>query len=231
MTHILYIEASPRKRRSASIEIAQAALAAHRNMDASVTIDTLDLWSTELPDFDGPLLEAKHAGLAGTPLTRDQAAAWAQIRALGARFLAADTLVLAVPLWNFSVPYRLKHLIDVVSQKDVLFTFDGSGFAGLLQGRKALLICARGLDYSPSADTPAATYDFQKPYLETWLRFIGISDIATVVAEKTLFGVEIDNTARASACAEAVEAVNGFARPPSGATGGLDAKARTEPAL
>lgn len=210
MTHILYIEASPRKRRSASIEIAQAALAAHRNNDASVTIDTLDLWSTELPHFDGPLLEAKYTGLAGTPMTTDQAAAWSQIRALAARFLAADALVLAVPLWNFSVPYKLKHLIDVVSQKDVLFTFDERGFAGLLQGRKALLICARGLDYSPTADTPAGTYDFQKPYVETWLRFIGITDIATVVAEKTLFGAEIDNAARASACAEAVEALNRF---------------------
>ena len=133
--------------------------------------------------------------------------AWEQIRALAARFLAADVLVLAVPLWNFSVPYKLKHLIDVVSQKDVLFTFDERGFGGLLPGRKALLICARGLDYSPDALTPAGSYDFQKPYVETWLRFIGITAIWTVVVEKTLFGPEIDAAARELARAQSAVAV------------------------
>jgi len=207
MTHILYIEASPRKQRSASIEIAREALAAWQAADGAVTIDELDLWSTELPEFDGPIMEAKYAGLVGRALTADQAAAWEQIRALAARFLAADVLVLAVPLWNFSVPYKLKHLIDVVSQKDVLFTFDERGFGGLLPGRKALLICARGLDYSPDALTPAGSYDFQKPYVETWLRFIGITAIWTVVVEKTLFGPEIDAAARELARAQTVAAV------------------------
>jgi FMN-dependent NADH-azoreductase len=196
MAHILYIEASPRKERSASIEIAQAALAAWQAADGSLTVDTLDVWSEELPEFDGEALEAKYAGIAGRLLTKSQSAAWAEIRAIAARFVAADMLLLAVPLWNFSVPYKLKHLIDVVSQKDLLFTLGERGFGGLLRGRTALLICARGLDYGPSAGTPAGSYDFQKPYLETWLRFIGISEIRTVVVEKTLFGPEVDRAAR-----------------------------------
>jgi FMN-dependent NADH-azoreductase len=88
----------------------------------------------------------------------------------------------------------------------LLFSFDERGFGGLLRGRTALLICARGLDYSPSAYTPAGTYDFQKPYLETWLRFIGISNITTVTVEKTLFGPEVDDAARAAAKVYAAEA-------------------------
>jgi FMN-dependent NADH-azoreductase len=212
MTHILYIEASPRKKRGASIEIARATLSAWQATDNSVTVDELDVWSTDLPEFDGPIMEAKYAGLAGSPLTAEQAVAWAKIRALAARFLAADVLVLAVPLWNFSVPYKLKHLIDVVSQKDVLFTFDERGFGGLLQGRKALLICARGLDYSPGALTPAGSYDFQKPYVETWLRFIGITDIRTVVVEKTLFGQEVDTAAREAAREQSAAAMREMLR-------------------
>ena len=155
MTHILYIEASPRKSRSASIEVARAALDAWRTETRDLTIDTLDVWATDLPEFDGPAMEAKYAGLSGTALTADQAVAWDGIRTIAARFLAADAIVLAVPLWNFSIPYRLKHLIDLVTQKDVLFSFDETGFGGLLRGRKALVVCARGLDYSPSAGTPA----------------------------------------------------------------------------
>ena len=76
----------------------------------------------------------------------------------------SDELALAVPLWNFSIPYKLKNLIDVISQRGHAVWFDERGFGGLLHGRKALLICARGLDYAPSAATPARTYDFQKPY-------------------------------------------------------------------
>jgi FMN-dependent NADH-azoreductase len=195
LAHLLYIEGSPRKARSASIEVAAAALAAWRAADSTLTVDTLDVWSEELPDLD-------------CPLTEEQASAWSSIRKLAARFHAADALVLAAPLWNFGVPYRLKHLIDVVSQKDLLFSFDERGFGGLLRGRTALLICARGLDYSPSAYTPAGTYDFQKPYLETWLRFIGISNIETVIVEKTLFGPEADGASRAAAKAYAAEAVH-----------------------
>jgi FMN-dependent NADH-azoreductase len=206
LAHVLYIEGSPRKHRSASVELARAALSAWRAIDPPLTVDTLDVWSTQMPEFDGPAMEAKYAGLSGTPLTSEQEVAWSSIRMLTTRFRAADALVLAVPLWNFNIPYKLKQLIDVVSQKDLLFTFDQHGFGGLMRGKRALLFCARGLDYSPSADTPADTYDFQKPYMETWLRFIGITDIQTVVCEKTLFGPEVDGRARTAAKAEAEEA-------------------------
>src|SRR5437868_3853170 len=108
MTRILYVEASPRKNRSASIEVAHAALAAWSDLDPDLSVDVLDVWSTDLPEFNGPIMTAKYDGLAGTPLTREQAEAWAQISAIAARFLAADVILLAVPLWNFSIPYKLK---------------------------------------------------------------------------------------------------------------------------
>jgi FMN-dependent NADH-azoreductase len=121
LAHLLYIEGSPRKQRSASIEVARTAIAAWRDTVANPTVDTIDVWSPDLalPEFDGPALEAKYAGIAGTPLTAEQEAAWSALRALSARFHAADVLLIAAPLWNFSIPYRLKHLIDAVTQKDL----------------------------------------------------------------------------------------------------------------
>jgi FMN-dependent NADH-azoreductase len=211
VTHILYIEASPRKRHSASIEVARNAIAAWRESDPTIIVDTLDVWSTSLPEFDGAAMQAKYAGLSGESLTTEQARAWEQIRALAARFSAADVLIIAAPLWNFSIPYKLKHLIDVVTQKDVLFTFDERGFKGLLVDHKALLICARGLDYNASAMTPAVIYDFQKPYLEMWLRFVGIQTVATILVEKTLAGAAIDRAARDSASREALGVVRRWA--------------------
>jgi FMN-dependent NADH-azoreductase len=69
----------------------------------------------------------------------------------------------------------------------VLFTFDGTGFAGKLAGKKAAVVYARGLDYSsPGSFTPAREYDLQRPYVETWLKFVGVTDVQGILVEKTL---------------------------------------------
>jgi FMN-dependent NADH-azoreductase len=200
MGKLLYVEASPRKDRSASIEVSRAFLDAYRTAHPDEPIETLDVWSLELPAFDNHALMAKYAGLSGTALTTEQAKAWDEIRRLAAPFLAADKLLFAIPLWNFGIPYRLKHLIDVISQKDVLFRFDENGFSGLMKARKAAVVYARGLDYfSESSITPAAAYDFQRPYMEMWLRFIGVTEISAVVVEKTLLGPAVDIQSRTEA--------------------------------
>jgi FMN-dependent NADH-azoreductase len=163
-------------------------------------VETLDIWGVDLPSFNGEALAAKYAGLSGVSLTAEQEAVWNRIRNLAAPFLAANKLLFAVPLWNFGIPYRLKHLIDLISQKDILFSFDGNGFRGLLRARKAAVVYARGLDYlSAASSTPAMSYDFQKPYMETWLRLIGITDISDIIVEKTLFGAEMDMEGRMKA--------------------------------
>ena len=200
MPMLLYIEASPRKDRSASIEVSRAFLEAYRAANPHDEIETLDIWASELPSFNGEALAAKYAGLNGTPLTTEQKTVWGDIRRLAAPFLAADKLLFAVPLWNFGIPYRLKQLIDLISQNDILFSADSNGFQGLLKARKAMVVYARGLDYlSAASATPAATYDFQKPYMEMWLRFIGVTEISDIIVEKTLFGPALDVESRTKA--------------------------------
>jgi FMN-dependent NADH-azoreductase len=205
MAQLLYIEASPRKKRSASIEVSRAFLEAYRATHPDDQIEKVDIWDSDLPSFDEDALAAKYAGLSGEPLTPEQEKAWNGIRRLAAPFLDADKLLFAIPLWNFGIPYRLKQLIDLISQKDILFSFDDSGFEGLLKARKALVVYARGLDYlSKTSSTPAAAYDFQKPYMEMWLRFVGVTEISSIVVEKTLFGATVDNEGRDQAKQEAV---------------------------
>ncbi|KVO81664.1 FMN-dependent NADH-azoreductase [Burkholderia ubonensis] len=200
MARLLYIECSPRKCDSASIDICRAFLDAYREAHPADTVDTLDVWNLALPEFDGDAMAAKYAGLSGAALTPAQASAWARIEALAAPFHAADKLLFGIPLWNFGIPYKLKHLIDVISQKDVLFTFDGTGFAGKLAGRKAAVVYARGLDYaSPGSFTPAREYDLQRPYVETWLKFVGVTDVQGIVVEKTLLGDDGRTGRRAAA--------------------------------
>jgi FMN-dependent NADH-azoreductase len=210
MAQLLYIEASPRKTRSASIEVAHAFLEAYRRAHPADRITTLDLWQLALPEFDGDALEAKYAGIAGSERTSAQAAAWARITELARPLREADKLVFSLPMWNFGIPYKLKHYIDVVSQKDLLFTFDERGLNGLLGGKKALAIYARGVDFAPGSATPAAGWDLQAGYMDLWFRFTGITDVTSLRVEKTLYGPDADRAARDAACVEATALASDF---------------------
>jgi FMN-dependent NADH-azoreductase len=203
--HLLHVIGSPRKR-SASHQVANAFVEAWTKKHADASIDELDVWSVDLPAFDGPVIEAKYAGLEGRSLDAEQAAAWQTVRALADRFRQADVILFSVPMWNFGIPYRLKHLIDVISQKDVLFTFDENGLNGTLGGRKVVTIAARGVQLGP--DFPPDSYDFQTTYMAMWARMVGITDIHTISVEKTLFGPEADTESREAASAQARELAN-----------------------
>lgn len=194
MTVLLHVECSPRKQRSASLEIARQFIARYQQNAPDTEVLTLDLWSLDLPEFDGPVMDAKYAGLSGTPLTEEQETAWAALKSLAAHLHKADVLVFSVPLWNFAVPYKLKHFIDVVSQKDVLFEFSPEhGLRGLLHNKTAVNVYARGMDFSEPAAQPM---DFQKPYMDAWLGFIGITDVHSLFVEKTILGPEVDLASR-----------------------------------
>jgi FMN-dependent NADH-azoreductase len=199
---LLHIEASPRKQRSASRQVALAFIDAWQRHHPASTIDTLDVWSTALPAFDGAALDAKYAGLSGRSRTPEEEQVWKDIEALAARFHQADVLLFSVPMWNFGIPYRLKHLIDAISQKDVLFSFDERGLIGMLAGRKAVTVAARGA--SLGGAFPEIDYDYQAAYMAMWYRMVGITDIHTVTVDKTLMGEQADTVSREQACKDAV---------------------------
>lgn len=185
MTRLLYIEASPRGGRSASSLAARRFLDEFTMADPAAEIDHLDLWATDLPRFDGPVLDAKYAILNKQAHGAAEAAAWAAVVAAVDRLKAADLLLLAVPMWNFSVPYVLKHWIDIVTQPTLTFSFSPeAGYRGLVQGKRVAVLYASGGNYRPGSDNPRP--DLQSPFVETWLRFIGITDIATATVSPTL---------------------------------------------
>jgi FMN-dependent NADH-azoreductase len=199
---LLHVIGSPRHR-SASHQVARAFIEAWKTKHPDAIVDELSVWDTDLPAFDGPVLEAKYAGIEGRALDEHQAAAWRTVQALADRFRQADVILFSVPMWNFGIPYRLKHLIDVISQKDVLFTFDENGLNGLLGGRTVVTVAARGVQLG--ADFPADQYNFQSTYMTMWAHMVGIADVHTVEVEKTLFGPEQDVASREAASEHARE--------------------------
>ncbi|MFJ5236988.1 NAD(P)H-dependent oxidoreductase [Pseudomonas neuropathica] len=108
--------------------------------------------------------------------------------------------MLASPVPRRARPYKLKHFIDLVSQKDILFSFDPQhGLQGLLKNKTAVDAYACGMDFSAQSATPAERFDFQKPYVAAWLDFIGISDVHELRVEKTILGEDVDRESRLAA--------------------------------
>ena len=116
--NILNIVTSPRKEQSASTAVVNAFLSEYREHVRDVTIDGLDIWQEQLPEFDAEAIDAKYKGVSGETMTPVETATWEKIRELASRFQRADRIVLGVPMWNFSVPYKLKQLIDLSCQRN-----------------------------------------------------------------------------------------------------------------
>jgi FMN-dependent NADH-azoreductase len=185
MSKLLYIEASPRKSRSKSIDVSQVFLSELQKVHPSVEVDKMDLWATKLPPFDGDTVDAKYSILNGQQHTPDQAAAWKQVEAVIDRFKSADWYLFSLPMWNFGIPYVLKHLIDVIVQPGLTFSFSPTeGYKGLVTNKKGLVVYARGGAYGPG--TGMEGYDLQSKTLSGILGFIGITDVTTILIEPTL---------------------------------------------
>jgi len=186
MAKLLHIEASPRKQRSHSITVAEEFLSAYKVKNPSTEIETLDIWRMDLPQFDGAALEAKYAVIGGDNPSNEQEKAWGEIQKLFAQFNNADIYLISVPMWNFGIPYRLKQYIDVITQPGMAWSYSPEeSYKGLLQNKRAVVVYSSGDSYAQGTGFEA--YDLQKPYLNLWLNFIGITDITTLNVEATLF--------------------------------------------
>ncbi|EIO9262344.1 FMN-dependent NADH-azoreductase [Vibrio alginolyticus] len=95
---------------------------------------------------------------------------------------AADTLVIAVPMYNFTIPTQLKNWIDLIARAGVTFKYTENGVQGLIEGKKAIVVTTRGGIHK---DSPT---DNVTPYLRTVLGFVGITDVEFVYAEALNMG-------------------------------------------
>ncbi|WP_404309809.1 FMN-dependent NADH-azoreductase [Neorhodopirellula lusitana] len=184
MSKLLYIESSPRKARSKSIAVAKTFLDEHKATHAADEIVTLDLWDTQLPEFDGFTIEAKYQVLNGQEFSAEQQLAWQTVVDICNEFKSADKYVISLPMWNFGIPYKLKHYIDVIAQPGQTFRFDpATGYSGLVTGKPVTVIYARGGAYGSES---AKGMDLQKGYMDLLLGFIGFTDVNSILVEPTL---------------------------------------------
>jgi FMN-dependent NADH-azoreductase len=179
---LLEIQSSPRGESSDSITLTKSFIEACKSDNASIVADTLNVWHERLPEFDYEAIGAKYKAVKHGTMTEAESKVWERIQLLIRRFQNADRIVIGTPMWNFGLPYKLKQLIDLVAQRNYLFTYDGRQYGPLLNIEKAIVVYTRGSRYLQGTPIPPS-FDHQAPYLDFWLRLIGVRDLRSVMVD------------------------------------------------
>jgi FMN-dependent NADH-azoreductase len=96
---------------------------------------TRDLAKTPLPMITDEWTAAAYTD--PSKLTLEQSEALAISDTLIAELFAADTIVIGVPMYNFSLPWPLKAWIDQIVRSGKTFAYGATGREGLLTGKKS----------------------------------------------------------------------------------------------
>ena len=175
MSNVLIIESSARQQGSFSRQLTRQFISQWQAARPADHVTVRDLALNPVPHLDANLLggwmkpEAQRSA--------DEQASLNRSDELTDEVLGADVLVLAAPMYNFAIPSTLKAWLDHVLRAGVTFKYTETGPQGLLTGKKAYVLTARGGLYAGS------TSDHQEPYLRQVLAFIGIHDVTFIHAE------------------------------------------------
>jgi FMN-dependent NADH-azoreductase len=206
--NVLHIQSSPRGENSNSIALTKAFIAASRKVLPAINEDVLNIWNENLPEFDAASIGAKYKAIKHEPMTEAESQTWNRILELIGRFQRADRIVLGLPMWNFSIPYKLKQLIDLTAQRNYLFTYDGKEYRPSLNIAKALVVYTRGSEYREDTPIPPS-FDHQAPYIDFWLRMIGVREIQSVVVDNAWNKSDAESAASMAAAKQSVERIAG----------------------
>lgn len=197
MPKLFHLNCSPRAE-SESAAGARVFLDGFRKARPGWDIDVMNLWREHLPEFEGYVLEAKYARMDGRAFTDSQRDAFAVAERIAIRLALADRVLVSTPMWNFSIPYKLKQWFDVIVQPGLTFRFDpATGYQPLLKDRPTIVIIASGGDFVTGMNRGRT--DMATPYLREALRFIGVSNVRFVPIGPTTGPVEPIRAARESA--------------------------------
>ena len=136
--------------------------------------------------------------LVAQPLDHLTMGAFADSRVLD-EFLAADTVVIGAPMYNFTLPTQLKAWLDRILVAGRTFRYTATGPEGLAGGKRVIVGLSRGGFYD--ADSPAAPLEHLKTYLAGVFGFIGITP-EFVHADGIAVGLEQRQAAIANGLAE-----------------------------
>jgi FMN-dependent NADH-azoreductase len=181
---LLHVDSSILGSNSASRQLTAEVVEAERRRVAGLKVVYRDLAAEPLGHISGGHLRAAQGADGELPPELQRDVALGQIAL--AEFLASDIVVIGAPMYNFTIPSQLKSWIDRITVAGQTFRYGPQGVEGLAGGKKVVIVSTRGGVYGAAA--PGAFLDHQEPYLQSLLRFLGITDITVVRAEGLAMG-------------------------------------------
>lgn len=174
MTHLLHLDSSFRSEGSRSRRLSAHFAQRWQAVHPDGTVTYRDLAADPTPHLD----EAGFTAASTPPeeRTSEQNASFKLNEELIDELLAADTVLIALPLYNFSVPSTFKAWFDRIVSVDRTI--------GKLGDKKVVVVTARGGGYAPG--TPREGWDHREPWLRHALTTLGVTDVTFVHCELTL---------------------------------------------
>jgi len=179
MSSVLFVKANDRQG-AVSLRLYEAFLKSYQETHPSDTVTELDLFNTELPYYDNTTITALYKQGQGIALSNEEQRAAETVGKYLDQFLAADKVVIAFPLWNFTIPAQLVTYLSYLAQAGKTFKYTAEGPVGLAGDKKVVLLNARGGIYS---EGPMAGHEMAVNYVKNMLGFWGITNVETVVVE------------------------------------------------
>ena len=172
---ILELNSSGRQDGSITRQLSAELIAALEDRHGAIDITRRDL-AAGVPFVNGAWIEANFTPDEERTTKHEETLAYSN--ELVEELKNADTLVIGVPVYNFSIAATLKAWIDMIARARLTFQYTDNGPVGLLEGKKAYLVVATG-------GVPVGSpMDFATPYLRHALSFVGITDVEIVAADR-----------------------------------------------
>lgn len=195
---LLHIDSSILGDNSASRQLSGEVVKTWQAAESGVVVTYRDLAADAISHFSATTLVA-----AGTAAELRNAAqqheADLSAQAL-AEFIAADAVVIAAPMYNFTIPTQLKAWIDRIAVAGQTFRYTEAGPEGLCGGKKVVIVSTAGGLHAGQATGVA-----HEDYLKVLFGFLGITDIEFVRAHGLAYGDEVRTKAMSDAQAHISE--------------------------
>lgn len=189
---LLHIDSSILGDNSASRQLSREVVEAWKAAEPGITVTYRDLAADAISHFSAQTLIA-----AGTSAELRDAALKHEAdlsASTMAEFLAADAVVIAAPMYNFSIPTQLKAWIDRIAVAGQTFRYTEAGPEGLCGDKKLVIVSTAG---GLHAGQPSGVG--HEEYLKLMFGFLGITDIEFVRAEGLAYGDDMRTKAMSEA--------------------------------
>lgn len=174
-TRVLAVNASGRSAASVTRQLSRDLIAALDDRYGNVDVTSRDL-ADGVPFVDQAWIEANFTPAESRSAEQRETLAYSD--SLVEELQQADVVVIGAPIYNFSIPAKLKAWIDMIARARLSFRYTENGPEGLLKDKKAYIVVATG---GVPVGSPV---DFATPYLRHALSFVGITDVEIIAAEK-----------------------------------------------